>query len=565
MRNSISRLVLRLLLCFACLAGAAAAENSLRAADPKPKTQPVHRDLVLTSRYLLLPVRTGAPKCHMRFVIDNKTVREFDIELAEGEPAFWAFAEMGAFKGKTLRIETTVPETGRKSLAAIRQGDEIKGKEPLYREKHRPQFHFTSRRGWLNDPNGLVSYKGEYHLFYQHNPYGWDWGNMHWGHAVSKDLVHWRELPIALYPQKFGDWCFSGSAVVDTGNSAGFQKGNDPPLVAAYTSTGRGECIIYSNDRGRTWTEYAANPVVRHQGRDPRLLRHEPSKQWVMAVYDEVGKTRNIAFYSSPNLKEWKFQSRIPDFFECPDLFELPVDGDAGKKKWVLYAADGKYLLGAFDGKKFTPESGKHQVWYGNFYAAQTFSNTPDGRRIQIGWGNDVKFPDMPFNQQMTVPCRLTLRTTARGVRMFAEPVQEIKVLHGKKHAWAGRTLKPSANLLDKVTGELFDIRAELEAAGAEAFGFTVRGVPVVYDVKKQQLSCLGRTAPLQPDGGKVRLRLLADRGSLEIFGNDGRVAMSIGVLFPGDRKSLDIFSRGGDTRVAALEVFELKSAWEKP
>ena len=188
-----------------------------------------------------------------------------------------------------------------------------------------------------------------------------------------------------------------------------------PPLVVAFTSTGRGECIAYSNDRGRTWTEYAGNPVVRHAGRDPRLLWHEPTKRWVMAVYDETGGARSIAFHSSPDLKTWRFESRIDGFFECPELFELPVDGDCpARRLWVLYAADGEYRLGQFDGQRFAPETGKLRVWYGNFYASQTFSDAPDGRRIQIGWANGIAFPGEPFNQQMTVPCELTLRPTPR-------------------------------------------------------------------------------------------------------------------------------------------------------
>src|SRR5437588_541892 len=257
-------------------------------------------------------------------------------------------SDASAFKGKSLRIETVLL-SGSKALDSIIQGDEIKGTDRLYQEKHRPQFHFTSRRGWLNDPNGLVYFEGEYHLFYQHNPYGWDWGNMHWGHAVSKDLVHWRELPVALYPRRFGDWAFSGSAVVDAANTSGLGKDSAAPLVAAFTSTGRGECIVSSTDRGRTWAELDRNPVIRHQGR----------------------------------------------------------------------------------------ESGNHQLWHGNYYAAQTFSNAPGGRRIQIGWGQGITFPGMPFNQQMAFPCELMLRTTPDGVYLFAEPVQEIEKLHGKRRAWA--------------------------------------------------------------------------------------------------------------------------------
>jgi fructan beta-fructosidase len=528
------------------------------------KASPAHRELLIRNRYLHLPVQTGARKQRMRFVVDGRIVREFEIELADRTPSFHAFADVGAFKGKQLRIEVNALPADSQGLSGITQSDDIPAADKLYQEKARPQLHFTSRRGWLNDPNGMVYYRGEYHLFYQHNPYGWHWGNMHWGHAVSKDLVHWEELPIALYPQKFGDWCFSGSAVVDAHNTSGFQKGREEVLVLAYTSTGRGECIAFSNDRGRTWTEYEGNPVVRHQGRDPRLLWHAPSKRWVMAVYDEHDRKQWIAFYTSADLKKWQFESRIEGFFECPDLFELPIDGDAKKKTWVLSAADGRYVLGAFDGKTFRPSGKKEQVWYGNFYAAQTFSDAPAGRCLQIGWGNGITFPTMPFNQQMTIPCQLTLRTTNDGVRMFAYPVKEVEALRDRKHVLKDLVVKPGDNPLKNIRGELFDIVAELQPDGATECGFGVRGAPVVYDVKKQEVRVGGHKVPLKPEGGKVRLRLLLDRGSLEVFGNDGRVALSTGVQVPAEYRAVEFFSRGGSTRVHSLEVFELRSAWKR-
>ena len=188
-------------------------------------------------------------------------------------------------------------------------------------------------------PTGSSTHKGEYHLYFQHNPYGWSWGNMHWGHAVSPDLVHWRELPIAIYPRRFGDWAFSGSAVVNRANTSGWKQGENDLLVAAYTSTGRGECIVYSNDRGRTWTEFAGNPGRETPGPRPAPALARADERWVMAVYDESDGKRWIAFYTSPDLKTWTYRSRIEGFFECPDLFELPVDGDRGPAQ---VGADGR-------------------------------------------------------------------------------------------------------------------------------------------------------------------------------------------------------------------------------
>ena len=211
------------------------------------------------------------------------------------EPDWFAHLDVSAWRGKkaTVRVEKLAEDA--KALDLVTQADTIWGVEQLYREPLRAQLHFSPRRGWNNDPNGMVFADGEYHLYFQHNPYGWPWGNMHWGHAVSRDMVHWEELPIAIYPHKFGDWVFSGSAVVDKNNTSGWKKGDNELIVAAFTSTGRGECIVYSNDRGRTFQEFEGNPVVKHRGRDPRLLWHAPSKQWVMAVYDEFEKSRGTS------------------------------------------------------------------------------------------------------------------------------------------------------------------------------------------------------------------------------------------------------------------------------
>jgi fructan beta-fructosidase len=517
----------------------------------------VRRTLRVGKRYLHLPVKRGGPKRNVKVLLGGKVWREMEVELADGRPDFWVFLDLEAVRGKTLTVQVDRLLESSAALKAVSQADDVPDAGGLYKELHRPQFHFTSRRGWLNDPNGLVYYKGEYHLFYQHNPYGWDWGNMHWGHAVSKDLVRWRELPIAIYPRRFGDWAFSGSAVVDGANTSGLKAGGEDVLAAFYTSTGRGECLATSNDRGRTWADWPGNPVVKHAGRDPKVLWHAPSKRWVMAVYDEHAGKRWIAFYTSADLKKWQFQSRVEGFYECPDLFELPVGGKPGVRKWVMHAADGQYVLGGFDGKAFTKESGKHALWHGNFYAAQSYSNAPDGRRVQVGWAVGSAFPGMPFNQQMTVPCELSLRTTGEGVRLFAWPVKEIDGLRGKRHAW-----KDVAEA--KVAGELFDVQTTLAVGTQGEIGFVVRGEPVVYDVKGQVLRCHGKTMPLKPQGGKVRLRILADRGSVEVFGNEGAAALSVGVQLGGKERSLRLFARNGGGKAAELEVFEMRSAWER-
>jgi fructan beta-fructosidase len=519
--------------------------------DRRLQAEPARRELVVASRYLHLPVKNGAAKRRLSFAVDGKTIREFEIELAEGPPDFWVFSDLDEFRGRTIVIAADALPPGSAGLAAIVGAETPPDPDGLYREPLRPLFHFTSRRGWLNDPNGLVYHDGEYHLYYQHNPYGREWGNMHWGHAVSPDLVRWKELPIALYPRQFGDWAFSGSAVMEGGS-----------LLAAFTSTGRGECLVRSLDRGRTWAELAGNPAVKHAGRDPKLVWHEPTRRWIMAVYDEAEGRRAIAFHASPDLKTWTYLSRIDGFFECPDLFALPVDADPGQMIWVLYAADGRYILGTFDGKEFHKESGKHQLWHGNFYAAQTFSDTPDGRRVQIGWAQGTKFPDMPFNQQMTVPVGLTLRSTPEGVRLFAEPVNELATLRVRSYHPRDLTIEEEDRTLEGMEGEGLAVRVEIETGRCKTSGVTVRGVPITYDSAKRQLSCGGVTAPLDPEEGRVRLKILVDRGSIEVFGNNGRVALSVAAIPAAGNRKVTLFARGGEAYFRSIVVDELGSSW---
>lgn len=534
------------------------------------------REISLEKRLLNLPVKNGAPKRVMTVAIEGQPPRHFDIELADGAPDWWAFMDIAPFQGKKALITLDKLPAGSEGLKAIDQSDEIKNADTLYHETLRPQFHFTTRRGWNNDPNGLVYHEGEYHLFYQYNPYGVQWGNMHWGHAVSQDLVHWQELPVALYPDEHGAM-FSGSAVVDTNNSGGFQTGAEKVLVSLFTAAGENaigypksqstQGLAYSNDRGRTWTKYANNPVISHLiagNRDPKVFWYNPEKKWIMALFFDGN---DYGLFSSKDLKKWDLLSgvTIPGTGECPEFFEIALDGNQNDTRWVFYGGTGAYLVGRFDGHAFTPEAGPFQMQSGNcWYASQTYNNIPaeDGRRILVPWGQDMNFPGMSFSQMMGLPVELTLRSTGEGPRIFANPVREFASLRTQTHTLAPQPLKPSENPLAALKVGLIDLSTEIACGDAAEVGFNLHGVNVHYDVKKQELSCLDKRASLKLQDGTIRLRLLVDRTSVDIFGNDGRLYMPMRVITPDSNLSMEVYARGGTAQINALTVHELKSAW---
>jgi len=520
------------------------------------------REFIAEKRLLNFPVKNGARKRNVTVLVDGQPLRYFEIELADAAPDWWAPLDISSWSGHELTVQVDkLPEDSR-ALKELTLSDSLKGSENLYREPLRAQFHFSPRRGWNNDPNGLVWSQGEYHLYFQQNPYGWNWGNMHWGHAVSRDLVHWEELPIAIYPHAPGDAVFSGSAVADKQNTSGWKKGNGDLLVAAFTSTGRGECIVFSNDRGRTWTEYEGNPVVRHAGRDPHLLWHEPTRRWVMALYDEHDNKKWIAFHTSPDLQKWEFASRVEGFYECPDFFQLPVDGDASKMKWVLTAASSEYMVGSFDGKTFTPETPKLPGHRGKaYYAAQTFSNEPQGRVVRIGWLQTTT-PNMPFNQAMSLPLELSLRQTREGPRLAWQPVAELTSLRGRQLANVSGPLPQGSDSLSGVQGELLEIRAEFEPSTAAEIGFNVRGVQVNYDAKKQEIIVNAHRAPAPLREGKQRLIIYVDRTNLEVFAADGLTYVPFPINLSPKDTSLSVVAMGGTAKFTSLEVYELKSIW---
>lgn len=513
-------------------------------------SQEITKEFTIRSQYLNFPVEMERERQHVTFLADGDTLTYSVIRIADGDPDYWVFKDVSQYTGQKLKMTFAQKVSG---IDRIYQSDRFAGQDSLYKEKYRPQFHFTTRRGWNNDPNGLVYFDGEYHLFYQHNPYEIHWQNMHWGHAVSTDLVHWKELNDALYPDEMGTM-YSGSAVIDKNNTAGWGKN---ALVAAYTAAGKQQvqCLAYSTDRGRTFTKYEGNPVV-GATRDPKVIWYEPNEEWVMALYHDAG----IAFYTSKDLKDWIYQSRINGFYECPELFELPVDGDPENKLWVTYGGSGTYLLGDFDGKTFTPRYGKYRNTYGTQYAAQTYNNTPGGRRIQIGWGR-IEQPGMPFNQMMCFPTKLTLRTTNEGIRMFSEPIEEVEKLHKKEHKFNGLSLDEVNNNLSGIKNDLLHLKLKVESLNGGKITINYGGNQyAVMDADEIN----GEQVPM-PDPGKLvfDVEILLDKTSIELFFQKGRINF-IKPLSPQKKDTgFNITGDSKNVRIHEIKVYEMKSIWD--
>lgn len=519
----------------------------------------------ITKRYLNFPISQKEDRKVMKFEIGGQEERAFKIRLTAGEPEYWVFSDMTAYKGKTIQISYEGEAAG---LHKIYQDDRIAGQDSLYHEHNRPQFHFSTRRGWVNDPNGLIFYEGEYHLFYQHNPYEKEWENMSWGHAVSKDLVHWDELRVALHPDKLGAM-FSGSVVIDYDNTSGFGKPGNPAMVAAYTVDNPDrqiQCIAYSLDKGRSWTKYALNPVIDSKEkwdskdtRDPRIFWYKPGKHWVMVLNERDGHS----IYTSADLKDWKYESHTTGFWECPDLFELPIDGDQTNTKWVMYGASNTYMIGSFDGKRFTPESGKHYFSAGTIYAAQTYNNIPesDGRRIQVGWGR-IAHPGMPFNGMMLLPTELTLHATKNGPRLFSNPVRETAQLFEPVQKW-NHLKSADANQKMKAfyDADRLRIKTTFKLSHATDAGFNLFGQRLVsYDMNFNMLNGMFYS-PEDMSSMELTADIYIDRTSVEVFIDGGAYSYSM-ERKPEHNNTEGFHFWGNNIDIKNLEVFTVKSIW---
>lgn len=480
------------------------------------------------------------------------------------------------WSGKTARLQI-IDEArggwGHINVAQIIQTDRPSrppvSKVPLYQETFRPQFHFTARQwtmdrlnpgmrqdGWLNDLNGLIYYEGEYHLFAQR------W-NKCWIHAVSKDLVHWTELQPAFWEEQLDSGVQSGTCVIDYKNSSGLATDpSRPPMIAFWSrNDNRSHCISYSLDRGRTWQHYEKNPILIYPERDPKVFWHQPTSRWVMFLYGETNGDRRYHIFTSTNLLSWRDEKHpIANSYECPDFFQLPLDGDQTKMKWILVRGDGKYSLGDFNGLEFKEQTAQFDSDAGpHFYATQSWENAPQGRRVQVAWMRDGKYPDMPFNQQVTFPRELTLRSTPEGPRLYRNPVSELESLHGSENHWTNRVLQHDRRLSLTPSGDLFRLQVELTLDPAATLTLNVRGTKLAFTAKSMRVAnadAVALRAPLST------LDILIDRTSVETFANDGEASMS--ACFIPTESGLYIRSSNGTATIKKLRLIHLKSAWQQ-
>lgn len=514
-------------------------------------------------QYLNIPISHRQGRERMTLKVDGKEERSFNIRIADGEPDYWIFCDIAEFRGKQLTLSYPRQIEG---LKKIYQAAEIAGQDSLYRERYRPQVHYTQKRGWNNDPNGLIYYEGEYHLFYQHNPYEREWENMTWGHAVSRDLVHWQELTPALHPDQLGTM-FSGSAVIDYENTSGFGTKNNPAMVAFYTADGKRQtqCVAYSLDKGRTWTKYEGNPVIdsgekweTRDTRDPKVFWYAPKGHWVMVLNERDGHS----IYNSSDLKTWQFKSHTTGFWECPELFELAVDGNPENKKWVMYGASGTYMIGEFDGERFTPEAGKFCYVRGNIYAAQCYNNIPaeDGRTIQVGWGQ-INHPHLPVNGMMTFPTELTLRTTRNGLRLYSYPVRELSKLQHLQGSWTNLKAEEASAKLRQFSNErALWVKATIRLSHSTSAGLGLDGQNIVdYDLNRNTING-NFYSPEDIGSMELSFDILLDSTSAEVYIDGGAFSY---VMERRAHNGSGFNFWGTNIMVKNLEVYTLESIWE--
>ena len=566
--------------------------DDIRQSDTKVGFEKVTKEMEITRKLLLFPVANSGSRRPISITVDGILVHRLDACLAmnKEEVAWWGYLDMSDMIGKVASISLE-EKIGGSLRAMIECADEPRCLLPKYDEQYRPQFHFSQLQGWNNDPNGMVYYNGRYHLFWQCNPLGTGWGNMYWGHASSPDMVNWTEHKRALrsgggkgvplekrHPAMAVGACFSGSGNVDHNNATGLNVGDTKTLLLFNSDMNAGISAYYSHD-GTNFNRWMEKYPLGIPGRDAKVIFHEPTKQWVaISCLENKEFGRHFPILTSPDLKHWTFEQNFKDVHECPEMFELPVldkDGNPPsprlrRTKWVLMEASSEYFIGEFNGKQFVPDSSSKQVTMipRSCYAGQCFSDSPDGRAVYIGWAGIVT-ENMPFNQGFTIPMNLTLRTVKDGkIHLFANPVKEVDILRRHPELEAANIKLNAGNqrYSKELKEELYDICLTLRKSGnPKTATIKLERMSLTYDFVTEKFGNMA--APLSD--GKVTVRILVDRPTMEVFMADGySYHLHQRKLDSGKKPGALTLSvdapAGSGVAVEELKAYPMKSIWNK-
>lgn len=540
-----------------------------------------------SKQFLLLPIEDKAEVAKISLVVNNKAEKNVNVRLAVKTVEYTVPLDISMFRGKQINLVIDGVEKGAVCWDALVQTDQF---DRTNREKFKPSFHFSPDYGWMNDPNGMVYQDGIYHLCFQYNPYGSTWENMSWGHATTKDLITWKHEPDALHGDGFGGM-FSGGAVVDKFNSAGFGK---DAIIAFYTNAGVGQvqCIAYSLDNGKSFTKYENNPVLTSpiaDFRDPKVLWHEDTKRWIMILAVD----QHMEIFTSQNLKNWEYASSFGEkegahggVWECPDLIELPIEG-TDKKKWVLICninpggpfggSATQYFVGQFDGKTFINDSPYKTKWmdYGkDYYATVTWANAPENRCIALGWMSNWQYanqvPTQQFRSATSIPRDLVLFQENGEVYLKSIIVKELEQFVKSGDVIKDIEVKSEYEMRNFLLGKeaAYSIDLKMAVNDADIVGLTLfnnrnEEITLYFDIREREFrmsrakSGITRfdpsetfehetIAPLYGDTVQLSLRILVDTCSIEIFGNGGKFTMT-NLIFPEEPyNNIRFFSKGG-------------------
>ena len=524
--------------------------------------------ITVKKKYLVMPVGHHVSQRRVSVFSDGELRDSFDIRLDYANPYDCAFYDVSEYAGSEIEISVSdgVEFSDLQSDTEKHDGSSIRN--------YRPAVHFTPEFGWINDPNGLLFYespvtgKKTWHMFYQFNPYDDIWGNMHWGHAVSEDLIHWSKKDPALFPDGLGTM-FSGSAITDERNVSGLRDGGEHPILLFYTAAGGSsllssgkqftQCMAYSTDGGETFQKYGGNPIIGHiraDNRDPKVIWCDELSRYVLALYLD-GNT--FSLFASDNLIDWEHLQDmvIANDAECPDIFPLPVNGNPKNRKWVISAASGRYqVCEVRNGLIDVIQDSRPLEYSSHAYAAQTFSGVPDGRRIGFSWDRDIFYPAAGFNGQMSVPYELSLRFDGTEYTMCREPAGELASIRKNEKEYASVTVtpeKPFSLRLDKMA---YDVVIDVSRFSSP-FDIVLLGKTVSIDTEHNIVTVGNTRFPLTVSGERHTLRMIIDTCTAEFFLGGGEACSTIPFLGDYNLNRITVMTTGR-TELTKIKISEL-------